>query len=143
MVPSTTIPARFAPGSLSHKANRKSGPRSCWCTYSRESTRGLLYGDSDPSTRGAGVGGGRTGSLGYCLSALHPKTQSGVCEGSQRGGGELVGGGGRPTCRMEFTSIYWFPFIVFALKKIHVVLVFLSYTPALLEVFEHIFTSPD
>lgn len=44
---------------------------------------------------------------------------------------------------MEFTSIYWFPFIVFALKKIHVVLVFLSYTPALLEVFEHIFTSPD
>lgn len=58
MVPSTAIPARFAPGSLSHKANRKLGPRSCWCTYSRESARGLLYGDSDPSTRGTGVRGG-------------------------------------------------------------------------------------
>lgn len=63
--------ARFAPGSHCTRQTGSQG-RAAAGVPSRESAHGLFYGDSDPLTRG-------TGSLGYCLSALYPKTQIGVC----------------------------------------------------------------
>lgn len=66
--PNAAQRARFAPGSHRTRQTGSRG-RAAAGAPSRESAHGLFYGDSDPLTRG-------TGSGGYCLSALYPKTQS-------------------------------------------------------------------
>lgn len=113
MVPATAIPARFAPDPCRTRQTGSRGRAAAGAPIATRVHVVLLDGDSDPLTRGAGVGGGGRQEVSATVSQLFIQKHRVASVKEAREGEESWWGGGEFN-RMEFTSIYWFPFIVFA-----------------------------